>query len=88
MSVLQDRFGSAGGNSSTYASWIIDRTPPNTTLTEIDSAESNGCRFVFEAIDDWPVHHFQCRFDGGYWYNCTSPEIIEVSCVHVPIAEL
>ena len=84
MHALQDRFSSAGVKQWTYASWIIDRTPPNTTLTEIDSAASNGSKFAFTAIDGWPVHHFQCRLDGEYWYNCTSPETVEVSCVHMP----
>ncbi|KAA1395692.1 FG-GAP-like repeat-containing protein [Aeromicrobium ginsengisoli] len=54
-------------------SWIVDTTPPQTTITGGPSALSLSsiARFAFTSSEG--SSSFQCRLDGGTWQACTSP---------------
>jgi hypothetical protein len=65
----------AGNVDATPAtkSWIIDTTPPQTTITKAPSglSLSRVAPFVFASSEG--ASTFQCRLDGGAWQACTSP---------------
>ncbi len=54
------------------ASWSVDTTPPETTITSGPPAATTDttAQFTFSADE---VSTFQCRLDGGAWAACTSP---------------
>jgi hypothetical protein len=53
--------------------WIVDTTPPQTTITSGPSglSLSSIATFVFTSSEGGST--FQCRLDGGAWQACTSP---------------
>ena len=63
---------------SVSSSWIVDRTPPNTEITQVNCIECPKKRFAFTATDVWAVNKFQCRTDGSEWTLCSSPREIQV----------
>jgi len=54
------------------ASWSVDTTPPQTTITSGPPATTTDttAQFTFSASE---VATFQCRLDGGAWATCSSP---------------
>ena len=63
---------------SVSSSRIVDRTPPNTEITQASCVECPKKRFAFAATDVWAANKFQCRMDGGKWTLCSSPREIQV----------
>jgi hypothetical protein len=57
-------------------SWIVDTTPPQTTLISgpaLLSLLSSKATFVFTSSEGGSL--FECRLDGAAWEGCTSPRI-------------
>ncbi len=61
----------------TVVTFVVDREPPDTVLTSspqgIVSVNFAELRFISTGADS----HFQCRLDGGEWYECQSPYLID-----------
>jgi hypothetical protein len=66
---------SAGNVDPTPAAkiWTVDRTPPTTTITPSQGANSNSTSATFSFTANEGGSTFQCRLDIGSWTNCTSP---------------
>jgi Calcineurin-like phosphoesterase len=80
-----DKAGNADQSPATF-SWIIDQTPPNTTITSaIDGkgkAVSDGGKttssqitFRFTGSDNVAVKGFECSLDGNAFSACTSAKM-------------
>ena len=54
-------------------SWIVDTTPPQTTITNGPSGLSLSSIATFGFTSSEGSSSFQCRLDGGTWQACTSP---------------
>ncbi|MGH2753126.1 MAG: adventurous gliding motility protein AgmC, partial [Actinomycetota bacterium] len=70
----------AGNKDSSPAShaFSVDTTAPDTTIHNGPSGptSSNSATFEFSSGDGSAA--FDCRFDGGAWYVCTSPQVFPV----------
>jgi hypothetical protein len=54
--------------------WIIDATPPQTTITSGPSGLSLlSSKATFDFVSSEGGSSFQCRLDGSAWQACTSP---------------
>jgi hypothetical protein len=52
--------------------WVVDNTPPDTTITAGPSGTS-GRDATFEFASTEPGSTFECRVGGGPWNGCSSP---------------
>jgi hypothetical protein len=70
-----DEAGNAGSDSVTF---VVDASPPDTTITSGPSGvtHSASATFTFESDDEEAT--FECRVDGGDWEACTSPHTVTV----------
>src|SRR5207244_11811126 len=64
----------AGNTGNATATWTIDTTAPDTTITASppSSTSSTSASFSFTATETGST--FQCQLDGGAWTACTSPQ--------------
>ena len=67
-----DLFGNLGAVAT--ASWTVDTSPPDTTITSGPSVwgTSSTATFVFNSSKAGST--LECQFDGGPWAACTSPK--------------
>jgi len=67
----KDTAGNVDATPAT-ASWSVDTTPPQTSITSGPPATTSEttAQFTFSADE---VGTFQCRLDGGEWTTCSSP---------------
>ena len=54
-------------------SWIVDTTPPQTTIASGPAALSLSSRATFSFTSSEGSSTFECRLDAGAWQTCTSP---------------
>jgi hypothetical protein len=57
------------------ATWLLDLTPPDTTITSRSRSRSTRrvLRVSFTGRDAGGIGHFQCRLDKKAWKTCRSP---------------
>lgn len=58
------------------ASWTVDGTAPDTTLTSQPPALTNATDASFGFSSGDPNATFECQLDGGGWNACSSPEAL------------
>lgn len=60
--------------------FYVDRTPPNTTITDgPDNGSAAGpAEFTFTGADGHSIGAFNCSLDGGPFVACTSPYVVNV----------
>jgi hypothetical protein len=56
-------------------SWIVDTTPPKTTITKHPGSLSLSRKATLEFVSSEGSSSFQCRLDDSTWEACTSPHI-------------
>jgi subtilisin family serine protease len=56
------------------ASWIVDLTPPNTTITSRPPANTRSRSATFRFVSNEPGSKFECRHMSGPWVSCSSPK--------------
>ena len=56
------------------ATWIVDLTPPNTTITARPPANTRSRTATFRFTSNEPGSKFQCRHMSGPWVSCSSPK--------------
>jgi subtilisin family serine protease len=59
--------------SPAVASWTVDLTPPNTTITARPPANTRSRTATFRFTSNEPGSRFQCRHMSGPWVSCSSP---------------
>ena len=57
-------------------SWIVDTTPPKTTITKHPGSLSLSRKATLEFVSSEGSSTFQCRLDDSTWQACTSPHIL------------
>ena len=62
-------------SSLTNFSWILDTTPPTTTITSAPSATNLTITATFSFSANESGSTFQCKTDSGSYSSCTSPKI-------------
>lgn len=57
-------------------SWVIDQTPPDTTISSNHSSITNAtvASFAFAGSDNIAISGFECRLNTGAWTACNSPK--------------
>jgi endonuclease/exonuclease/phosphatase family metal-dependent hydrolase len=60
------------------ASWTIDRTPPDTTITAGPMGDTEPGPAMF-SFDSEAGATFECSLDGAAYAACTSPQAVEVT---------
>ena len=55
------------------ATWTVDATAPQTTITDRPDDLTNGATATFGFAADEPASSFQCSLDGATFTACTSP---------------
>jgi hypothetical protein len=60
--------------SPAIASWTIDLTPPDTTITARPRATTRLRTATFRFTSTEPGSKFQCRHMSGPWVSCSSPK--------------
>ncbi|MBI2373891.1 MAG: tandem-95 repeat protein [Deltaproteobacteria bacterium] len=68
----RDALGNADATPATYT-WVVDTTPPDTTITAAEPDPSNDPTADFEFAATEPGSTFECSLDGGAWTSCTTP---------------
>ncbi|MEN9980203.1 MAG: hypothetical protein ABIK38_07710 [candidate division WOR-3 bacterium] len=59
--------------SQAIYSWKVDRTAPETIITENPPALANSSTADFSFTCDDPPCTFECKLDSGGWFACSSP---------------
>jgi len=54
--------------------WVIDTTPPDTSITFQPPDPSNSRNPIFEFTCDEGNCTFECKLDSGAWAGCSSPQ--------------
>jgi hypothetical protein len=68
-----DVAGNADASPASY-SWVVDTTPPNTTIgPTTPPASSNSTSASFDVASSEPGSSFQCSLDGAAYAACSSP---------------
>jgi hypothetical protein len=72
-----DKAGNADASPASFT-WLIDTTPPDTTITSnpADPSGSSSASFAFNGTDPSPasgVDRFECKLDAAAFATCTSP---------------
>jgi len=68
-----DQAGNTDSTQATY-NWVIDTTPPNTTITSNPANPTNQTTATFAFSSTEAGSSFQCQLDAGGWAACTSPQ--------------
>ena len=55
-------------------SWVVDTTPPNTTIDTAPSNPTNATSASFSFSASEPGSTFECQLDGGGYSGCTTPK--------------
>ncbi len=63
-------------NTSLVANRRVDNTAPNTTIDSNPTDPSNDSTPTFGFSSNEGGSSFECRFDGGSWATCSSPETL------------
>ncbi|MGH2905162.1 MAG: adventurous gliding motility protein AgmC [Solirubrobacterales bacterium] len=63
----------AGNTATASRSFVVDTTPPVTTLDETPDANDPSSDATFKFSSNESPSTFECRVDGGSWTLCTSP---------------
>jgi thermitase len=72
--VIATDAGMTADPTPTVATWIVDRTPPNTTITSRPPANTRSRSATFRFTSNEPGSKFQCRHMSGPWVSCSSPK--------------
>jgi hypothetical protein len=56
------------------ATWTIDLTPPDTSITSTPANPTNQTGAAFSFTSTETGSSFQCQLDAGGWLSCTSPK--------------
>ena len=67
----------AGNTDATPArrSFTVDKTPPETTITDGPSGTINSSSAGFNFGSSEASSSFECRLDAGSWASCSSPKV-------------
>jgi hypothetical protein len=67
-----DTAGNVDASPASFT-WVIDTTPPDTTITAGPSGSTSQSSATFSFTSTKSGSSFQCRLDGGSLASCTSP---------------
>jgi hypothetical protein len=70
-----DGAGDTDASPASYT-WMVDLTPPATTIDSTPPDPSNDTTPTFSFSSSEAGSTFECRIDGGSWASCSSPETL------------
>ena len=68
-----ENLGNPDATPASY-SWIVDATPPDTTITSTPDDPTNSTNASFQFSSTEVGSTFECQLDSGGFSSCTSPE--------------
>ncbi len=69
-----DLAGNADATPASY-SWVIDATPPDTSITNKPTNPANSTNASFSFTSTEAGSTFECQIDGGGYASCTNPAL-------------
>ena len=72
--VIATDAGMTADPTPAVATWIVDLTPPNTTITSRPPANTRSRSATFRFTSNEAGSKFQCRHMSGPWTACSSPK--------------